>query len=102
MEMQIETAIISINALYSALEVPFSVKGQEVQDRPCLAHLYNILVSQRASTRIPRLPVRQQIQRRGWESQEAVKPSPGLSSPPIQMPPEPVGSSDRHQHDDPL
>ena len=54
-------------------------------------HLYNILVSQRASTVIPRLLVRKQMQGRDWENQELLKPSPGPPSPQVQMLPEHLG-----------
>lgn len=86
MEMQIETAIISINTLCSALEVLFCQRA-EGAGQTMSHHLYDILVSQRTNTVIPRLLGRNQIQGREWESQEPLKSSPGSCSPPVQMPP---------------
>lgn len=98
MEMQIETAIISINTLHSSLEVPFWRRA-EGTGQTMSPHLYDGLVSQRASTVILRLLVRKQIQEEGVEKSRATETSPGSSSPPAQVH---LGNSDRHRHDDTL
>lgn len=100
MEMQIETALISINTLYSSLELPFCQRVEGAEQT--VSHqLYNILVSQKTSTVIPRLLVRKQIQGREWESRATKISSWPLfpSSPNASR--EHLGNSDRHQHDDP-
>lgn len=77
MEMQIETAITSINTLHSSLEVPFWRRA-EGAGQTMSPHLYNVLVSQRASTVILRLLVRKQIQEEGVEKSRATETSSWL------------------------
>lgn len=63
MKCQVETAVVSTDTPYSSLGVPFCQRAERTEPQ-CLPHLYDTLVSQKASPVILRLLMRKQMQDR--------------------------------------